>query len=74
MPGGVGVIESVVVHLLPKTDVIGPLIAFRCLYFLGPLALGLVAFAATEAWFRWRDAGGAATPSRTAAPGPAARS
>ncbi len=75
VPGGVGVIESVVVHLLPKTDVIGPLIAFRCLYFLGPLALGLVAFAVTEAVFRWRDAGGAAaTSSRTAAPGPAARS
>ncbi|MFH6785168.1 MULTISPECIES: lysylphosphatidylglycerol synthase transmembrane domain-containing protein [Methylobacterium] len=74
VPGGVGVIESVVVHLLPKTDVIGPLIAFRCLYFLGPLALGLLAFAVTEAVFRWRDAGGAATPSRTAAPGRAARS
>ncbi|WP_442919215.1 lysylphosphatidylglycerol synthase transmembrane domain-containing protein [Methylobacterium sp. SyP6R] len=60
VPGGVGVIESVVVHLLPKTDVIGPLIAFRCLYFLGPLALGLIVFAVTEAVFRWRDAGGAA--------------
>ena len=76
VPGGVGVIESVVVHLLPKTDVIGPLIAFRCIYFLIPLALGLVAFAATEAVFRWRDAGraSAATPSRTAAQGRAARS
>ncbi|KMO10328.1 lysylphosphatidylglycerol synthase transmembrane domain-containing protein [Methylobacterium platani] len=61
VPGGVGVIESVVVHLLPKTDVIGPLIAFRCLYFLAPLALGLLAFGATEAVFRWRDAGRAAT-------------
>ncbi|TGD95036.1 lysylphosphatidylglycerol synthase transmembrane domain-containing protein [Methylobacterium nonmethylotrophicum] len=77
VPGGVGVIESVVVHLLPKTDVIGPLIAFRFLYFLVPLALGLVAFAATEAVFRWRDAEGSAAPtprSRTAAPGRAARS
>ncbi|WP_238313462.1 lysylphosphatidylglycerol synthase domain-containing protein [Methylobacterium crusticola] len=57
VPGGLGVIESVVVHLLPKTDVIGPLIAFRFLYFLVPLALGLAAFAVTEAVFRWRGAG-----------------
>ncbi|WP_298954608.1 lysylphosphatidylglycerol synthase domain-containing protein [uncultured Methylobacterium sp.] len=55
VPGGVGVIESVVVYLLPKTDVVGPLLAFRLIYFLAPLLLGLVLFGAAEAVFRWRD-------------------
>jgi hypothetical protein len=35
----VGVIESVVVYLLPKTDVVGPLLAFRLIYFLAPLLM-----------------------------------
>lgn len=52
VPGGVGVIESVVVNLLPKTDVIGPLLAFRFVYFLVPLGLGLALFAAAEIAFR----------------------
>ncbi len=57
VPGGVGVIESVVVYLLPKTDVVGPLLAFRLIYFLAPLLLGLVLFGVAEAVFRWRDRG-----------------
>ncbi|WP_018262569.1 lysylphosphatidylglycerol synthase transmembrane domain-containing protein [Methylobacterium sp. WSM2598] len=70
VPGGVGVIESVVVHLLPGTDVIGPLIAFRVVYFLVPLALGLLVFAGAEVVFRRRGRAGPA-PGRDAI-GPAA--
>lgn len=67
VPGGVGVIESVVVHLLPKSDVIGPLLAFRFVYFLVPLGLGLLVFAGAEMVFRRREA--TRVRSRTAAPG-----
>ncbi|MFE1597773.1 lysylphosphatidylglycerol synthase domain-containing protein [Methylobacterium sp. ID0610] len=71
VPGGVGVIESVVVHLLPKTDVIGPLLAFRFVYFLVPLALGLLVFAGAEVVFRREDArGGPRTVSPAASPTP----
>ncbi|NBJ10869.1 putative bifunctional lysylphosphatidylglycerol flippase/synthetase [Microvirga arsenatis] len=48
VPGGLGVIESVVMYLLPQADLIGPLLVFRFVYFLVPLALGGLLFAATE--------------------------
>ena len=54
VPGGLGVIESVVTYLLPGTEVIGALIVFRFVYFLVPLAIGSVLFAATELAFRRR--------------------
>ncbi|MGY2051571.1 lysylphosphatidylglycerol synthase domain-containing protein [Methylobacterium sp. JK268] len=68
VPGGVGVIESVVVHLLPKTDVIGPLLAFRFVYFLVPLGLGLLVFAGAEVVFRRRGAGSPAAPPAVVTP------
>jgi uncharacterized membrane protein YbhN (UPF0104 family) len=40
VPGGLGVIETVVLYLLPQTNVIGALIAFRAIYYLVPLAIG----------------------------------
>jgi uncharacterized membrane protein YbhN (UPF0104 family) len=48
VPGGLGVIEAVVRYLLPGTNVIGALIAFRAVYFLLPLMLGGLLFALTE--------------------------
>jgi glycosyltransferase 2 family protein len=48
VPGGLGVLEAVIVTLLPGTDLIGPLIAFRILYYLIPLGLGCLLFAGTE--------------------------
>lgn len=54
VPGGLGVIESVVLHLVPAAQVIGALLVFRIVYFLIPLALGSATFAATEAIFRLR--------------------
>jgi glycosyltransferase 2 family protein len=52
VPGGLGVIESVVMFLLPGEKVIGALIVFRFVYFLVPLALGSMLLAVTEIVFR----------------------
>jgi uncharacterized membrane protein YbhN (UPF0104 family) len=54
VPGGLGVIESVVMYLLPQSDLIGPLLVFRFVYFLVPLGLGSVLFAMTELILRRR--------------------
>ncbi len=55
VPGGLGVIESVVMHLLPEHDLIGPLLVFRFVYFLAPLGLGSVLLLVTELSYRHRD-------------------
>lgn len=52
VPGGLGVLEAVVAFLLPRSHLIGSLIAFRFVYFLVPLALGGLLFAAAEIAFR----------------------
>ncbi|SCY72410.1 lysylphosphatidylglycerol synthase domain-containing protein [Microvirga guangxiensis] len=52
VPGGLGVIESVVMYLLPGQDLIGPLLVFRFVYFLIPLCMGIVVFLLTELVFR----------------------
>jgi uncharacterized membrane protein YbhN (UPF0104 family) len=52
VPGGLGVIESVVTYLLPGENVIGALIVFRFVYFLVPLALGSILLVATEVLLR----------------------
>jgi glycosyltransferase 2 family protein len=54
VPGGLGVIESVVMYLLPQDNLIGPLLVFRFVYFLAPLGLGGVLFAITELVLRRR--------------------
>ena len=48
VPGGLGVIETVVLYLLPSGGVIGALIAFRVIYFLIPLCIGGPLFGLTE--------------------------
>jgi uncharacterized membrane protein YbhN (UPF0104 family) len=54
VPGGLGVIEGVVLFLLPSDNLIGPLLVFRFVYFLVPLALGAILFAASELALRAR--------------------
>jgi uncharacterized membrane protein YbhN (UPF0104 family) len=56
VPGGLGVTEAVIVSVLPGASVIGGLIAFRVIYFLVPLALGVSLFSGVEAllWMRRR--------------------
>ena len=55
VPGGLGVIESVVMYLLPQNNLIGPLLVFRFVYFLVPLCLGGILLAATELFERRRS-------------------
>lgn len=57
VPGGLGVIESVVMYLLPGQDLIGPLLVFRFVYFLIPLGLGSILFLVTELYYRRRGQG-----------------
>ncbi|GAA3065618.1 lysylphosphatidylglycerol synthase domain-containing protein [Rhizobium viscosum] len=40
VPGGLGVLEATVAYVVPSQASIGALIAFRCVYFFIPLALG----------------------------------
>ena len=48
VPGGLGVLEAVVIHVLPEVSVIGALVAFRFIYFLVPFTIGAALFAACE--------------------------
>lgn len=56
VPGGLGVIESVVQYLLPQADLIGALLVFRFVYFLVPLALGGTSLALSELLLRRKAA------------------
>ncbi len=48
-PGGLGVIESVVLYLLPNDNLIGAVLVFRFVYFLLPLVLGGILLISSEA-------------------------
>ena len=52
VPGGLGVLEAVVMSFAPSASTFGALVAFRVVYFLVPLALGSVLFAGFEAYRR----------------------
>jgi hypothetical protein len=54
VPGGLGVIETVVLFLLPGGQLIGGLLAFRAIYFLLPLCIGAPLFGITELAMRRR--------------------
>ena len=48
VPGGIGVLEGIVLSLLPGVSVLAALLIFRVLYYLVPLALGLALFLLSE--------------------------
>lgn len=48
VPGGVGVLETVLTILLPGAHLIGVLVMFRVIYFLIPLTLGLLLLVFSE--------------------------
>jgi glycosyltransferase 2 family protein len=48
VPGGLGVIETVVLYLVPGAKVIGALVAFRVIYYLVPLTIGGPLFGLSE--------------------------
>ena len=60
VPGGLGVLEAVVMSFSPEVSTFGALVAFRVAYFLIPLSLGAVLFAGSEAYRRWGRHSGAA--------------
>jgi uncharacterized membrane protein YbhN (UPF0104 family) len=48
VPGGLGVIEAIVLSLYPGANVIGALIAFRAIYYLIPFVIGCLVLGAVE--------------------------
>ena len=48
VPGGLGILEAVVIHVLPEVSVIGALVVFRFIYFLVPFTIGAAVFATYE--------------------------
>jgi uncharacterized membrane protein YbhN (UPF0104 family) len=54
VPGGLGVIEYIILSFFPGAPVFGPTLVYRTLYYLVPLGIGAVVFAVTA--FRWRRA------------------
>ncbi len=66
-PGGVGVFEVVMLLALPQFDratLFGALLVYRAVYFLLPLAVGLILFAGHEL-IHWRRPNGRAVPIRS---------
>jgi uncharacterized membrane protein YbhN (UPF0104 family) len=56
VPGGLGVIEAVILSLVPGANVVGALVAFRAIYFLVPFVIGCVVLALSEIVRRQRTA------------------
>ena len=48
VPGGLGVIEAIVLSLVPGANVVGALIAFRAVYYLVPFFIGCAVLGVTE--------------------------
>jgi len=65
VPGGLGVLEAVVMTFSPAVETFGALVAFRAVYFLAPLGLGAILFAGFEAL---RRSSGRAQPGFAASP------
>jgi hypothetical protein len=59
VPGGLGVIESVILFLMGGGQVIGAVLVFRVVYFFLPLALGGTAFLLIEGGLLLRSRRGA---------------
>lgn len=57
VPGGLGVIEAVVLSIVPQAEVVGALVAFRVIYFLIPFFIGSALFGLFELSRRMGRAG-----------------
>jgi uncharacterized membrane protein YbhN (UPF0104 family) len=55
VPGGIGVLEGIMLSLLPGVSVLAALLIFRVLYYLVPLALGLTLFLLSEVMLKLRQ-------------------
>jgi uncharacterized membrane protein YbhN (UPF0104 family) len=65
VPGGLGVIEAVLLSLVPGANVFGALIAFRAVYFLIPFVIGGVVLGISELLRRRRRGTPQTQPSRS---------
>lgn len=54
VPGGLGVIEATVLHMIPGEGLIGAVLIFRFVYFLVPLPIGAASLVASELLARRR--------------------
>jgi uncharacterized membrane protein YbhN (UPF0104 family) len=54
VPGGLGVIEAVIMYLLPQADLLAAVLLFRAVYYLLPLPLGALCFLGAELYYRGR--------------------
>jgi glycosyltransferase 2 family protein len=63
VPGGLGVIEAVILSLVPGANVIGALVAFRAIYYLVPFLIGCTVLAIAEIVRRQRRIAVDARPS-----------
>lgn len=57
VPGGLGVLEATIVHILPGASSIAAVIAFRVVYYFIPLAFGLILLATSELTLKKKTAG-----------------
>jgi hypothetical protein len=64
VPGGLGVIEAVVLSLVPGAQVIGALVAFRVVYYLIPFMIGGLLLGVCELLRRQRRVAAGPEPSR----------
>ena len=64
VPGGLGVIEAVVLSLVPGAQVIGALVAFRVVYYLIPFMIGGLLLGGCELLRRQRRIAAGPEPSR----------
>ncbi|MCC0177067.1 UPF0104 family protein [Waterburya agarophytonicola K14] len=59
IPGGLGVFETVIIFLLPKTlatpDILGSLLVYRAIRFLLPLTIALILISCFEIRRKWRS-------------------
>jgi uncharacterized membrane protein YbhN (UPF0104 family) len=67
VPGGLGVLEVVVLAAVPGTEAVGALIVFRLVYFIAPFVFGALAYGIFEAVRRKGRVRGSLSPRR--APG-----
>jgi glycosyltransferase 2 family protein len=63
VPGGLGVIEAVLLFLVPGANMVGAVVAFRVIYFLIPFLVGGVVLGVCELLRRRRRPAPAAQPS-----------
>jgi len=65
VPGGLGVIEAVLLSLVPGANVVGALVAFRAVYFLIPFVIGGLVLGVSEIVRRQRRAAADSRTSRS---------